>query len=76
MARTKEHFDKISEFFETMPKVKKEVKFKCPKCEKAIIIIKFNYPLSHGLNWATLAGAQLQKVATTDLIGGVRLDCF
>jgi len=32
---TKEHFDKISEFFETMPKVKKEVKFKCPKCDKS-----------------------------------------
>tara|TARA_Y100000310_G_C20613042_1_gene779050 strand:- start:851 stop:1561 length:711 start_codon:yes stop_codon:yes gene_type:complete len=31
---TKEHFDKISEFFETMPKVKKEIKFKCPKCNK------------------------------------------
>ena len=31
---TKEQFEKISEFFETMPKIKKDLKFKCPKCEK------------------------------------------
>lgn len=31
---TKEQFEKISEFFETMPKIKKDLKFKCPECEK------------------------------------------
>jgi hypothetical protein len=31
---TKEQFESISQFFETMPKIKKELKFKCPKCEK------------------------------------------
>lgn len=29
---TKENFDKISDFFETMPKISKKVKYKCPKC--------------------------------------------
>lgn len=30
---TKDNFDKIAEFFETMPKVSKKVSFKCPKCD-------------------------------------------
>jgi hypothetical protein len=29
-------FDKISNFFETMPKLKHEIKFKCKKCEKEV----------------------------------------
>tara|TARA_Y100000034_G_scaffold19482_1_gene22003 strand:- start:414 stop:1109 length:696 start_codon:yes stop_codon:yes gene_type:complete len=29
-----EQFKKIQDFFETMPKIKKEVKYVCPKCEK------------------------------------------
>ena len=35
---TKDQFDKISKFFETMPKVKKEVKFKCSKCGETNLI--------------------------------------
>ena len=29
---TRERFSKVQEFFETMPKIKKDVDFKCSKC--------------------------------------------
>lgn len=31
---TQDHFVKVQRFFETMPQLKKEIKFKCPVCEK------------------------------------------